>query len=146
MKIVLRHKWVPVENAPGVRYLFPIGTSSYLRENWAGPAVYRWVIFEQTSDDVQQLYVGEAAQLPRRINGYLNPGPSQTTNQRLKAIFGEVVREGHEVGLDVLGFDPFDVEGVPISMRDLADKTVRRFLEGLFIVYYSRSGHQLLNA
>jgi hypothetical protein len=146
MKIILEYEWVPVESAPSVLYLFPEEISSHLRVNWDGPAVYRWVVFDQEPGDLRRLYVGETELLPRRIYGYLNPGPSQFTNLRLKGEFEKELRDQHRVTLEVLSFAPFSIESVPISMDDLSDKTLRRFLENLFATYYSKSGYTVLNA
>ena len=146
MNIALKYKWIPVENQPGVRYQFPEEISSYFRANWNGPAVYRWIVFQQEPGDLWQLYVGETELLPRRIYGYLNPGPSQRTNQRLKAKFEEGLRNGYKVTLEVLSFESFSFESISISMDDLTDKVVRRFLESLFTIYYSKSRYTVLNA
>lgn len=146
MNILFQYDWIPVEIRPSQRYFFPGEINSYFRENWGGPAIYRWVVFEHEPGDLRHLYVGEAESLPRRIYGYLNPGPTQRTNQRLKAAFEQQISRGRKVVLDVLNFDPFEIEGVAIAIGDLENKWVRRFLEGLFTMYYSRSGYSVLNA
>jgi len=146
VNIALKYKWIPVENQPGVHYQFPEEISSHFRANWNGPAVYRWIVFQQEPGDLRQLYVGETELLPRRIYGYLNPGPSQRTNQRLKAEFEKELSNGHKVILEVLSFESLSIEGISISMGDLTDKMVRRVLESLFTMYYSKSGYIVLNA
>ena len=146
MKIALTYEWIAVENRPGIRYQFPQEISAHFRANWGGPTVYRWVIFKQEPGDLQRLYIGETELLPRWVNGYLNPGPSQRTNQRLKAEFEKELANGHNVVLEVLSFQPFDVEGILVSMSDLGDKMVRRFLESVFAMYYSKAGYIVLNA
>jgi hypothetical protein len=146
VNIALKYKWIPIENQPGVRYQFPENISSHFRANWDGPAVYRWLVLHQEPGHLRQLYIGETELLPRRIYGYLNPGPSQRTNQRLKAKFEEELRNGYKVTLEVLSFDSFSFESISISMDDLTDKVVRRFLESLFTMYYSKSGYTVLNA
>lgn len=139
-------RWTAVENAPGVQYSFPEKMSRHFRECWDGPAIYRWVVFDQVPGDLRRLYVGEAEQLPRRVFGYLNPGPTQRTNQRLNELFQQELRNGHNITLEVLALDPFDLDGFPITVQDLADKQVRRLLEDTFVVYYSKAGYTLLNA
>ena len=92
------------------------------------------------------MYVGEAELLPRRIYGYLNPGTTQQTNKRLKALFESELQRGRKVALDVLAFEPFSLDALTLSMKDLGDKAVRRFIEWLFTMYYSKRGYEVLNA
>jgi len=144
LSISLHYAWRPVENKSGAPYLYPDGSGIAAERD--GPAVYRWVIYEKQPGDLKRLYIGEAELLSRRVYGYLNPGPSQQTNIRLKARFEEEMKADNKVTLETLEFEPFDMAGVSISMQDLADKRVRRFLEGLFTLLYSRSGYTVLNA
>ena len=145
MDISLNYRWAAAESSPGVPYHFPQRISPHFRANCDGPAIYRWVVFKQVADDLRRIYIGEAELLSRRVNGYLKPGPSQLTNQRLKAEFEEELNTGHKVALEVLSFDSFKIDAILLSMTDLNNKTVRRFLEGLFAVYYSRLGYTVLN-
>ena len=95
---------------------------------------------------MRKLYIGETELLPQRIRGYLNPGPTQRTNQRLTVEFEKELENEYKVVLEVLRFEPFNIESISISMADLTDKWMRRFLESLFTMYYSKSGHTVLNA
>ena len=146
MNIALAYEWRPVENGPGIPYQFPEKISSHFRSNWGRPAVYRWRILQHQSGASRRLYVGETHRLSQRINQYVNPGPTQKTNQRLNAFFEQELRSGHKIALEVLEFEPFNLEEFTISMHDLRDKPVRRFLENLFEIYHRRSGFQVLNA
>ncbi|MCE2463190.1 MAG: hypothetical protein J4F46_04640 [Dehalococcoidia bacterium] len=145
MNIALRYNWTPVENVPDVPYHFPQEVSQHLRDSWRGPAIYRWIVFQQKPGNLQQFYVGETDLLHRRIYQYLNPRPTQLTNQSLNAGFKKELEDGRKVILEALCFEPFNLEDISISMADLTDKWVRRFLENLFIVYYSKSGYTVLN-
>ena len=134
-----------VENGLGIPYHFPQAISAYFRRNCGGPAIYRWIIFKEVVTDLRRVYIGEAELLPRRIYGYLNPGPSQHTNQRLKAELEKELSNGHKVALEALSFNPFHIDDISISMSDLNDKAVRHFLEDLFTMYYSKLGYTVLN-
>ena len=146
MDVSVNHNWIPVDNRPGVPYCFPQPLPKGFRGKWSVPAIYRWVVFRDHPGDLRRLYIGETDQLGRRIYGYLNPGVSQFTNQRIKARFEDEISSGCKVVLEVLHFDPFALQGISISEADLADKAVRRMLENLFVVFFTRSGYQVLNA
>src|SRR5450756_646646 len=146
MRVELDHEWVPVQTAPGVPYRFPQELTPHFRTVYAGPAVYRWVVYQQEPGDLRRLYVGEADQLPRRLYHYLHPGPSQQTNQRLNAEFVKETQAGRSVTLEVLQFKPFQFRDALFSMADLEDKMVRRFLENLFSMYFTKVGYTVLNA
>lgn len=103
-------------------------------------------MFNQDVSDLRRLYIGETQDLPNRIHQYLNPGPSQKTNQRIKDVFRQDLESGRKVVLDVLAFDPFCLEDVAITQQDLSTKMVRHFLEGLFGTWYLKSGYHVLNA
>jgi len=138
--------WIRVETSPGSPYTFQMEINPHFRLHWNKPAVYRWIILKQASADIQRLYIGEAEHLPRRIYGYLHPGPSQRTNQRLKSEFEKEITTGNVIFLEVLNFTPFTIENITISQEDLHNKMVRRFLENLCTMYYSKAGYTVLNA
>ena len=146
MDISLDHKWLPVEGEPGVPYLFPEPLPKRFRAKYGMPAIYRWVVYHESPGDLRRLYIGETEKLGRRIYGYLNPGPSQFTNIRIKGRFENEINSGHKVALEALRFEPFAFQGIDISEPDLADKAVRRMLESLFVVYFTRAGYAVLNA
>jgi hypothetical protein len=103
-------------------------------------------VFRNEPGDTNRLYVGEADLLWRRIYGYLRPGSTQQTNRRIRPVFEQELRNGNRVALDVLAFEPFELNGTPISMADLSSKFVRRLLENWFAIMYSKAGYTLLNA
>lgn len=132
ISLEIEYKWVPVESEPGQVYVFPNNLSIYLKKHYALPAIYRWVL-EDT-----QVYIGETENLVERIKGYLRPGPSQTTNQRMNKILTDAT-------LDLLMFESTNLQNKTIAIDDLFDKPTRRLLESLFIVYHTFKGHKTLN-
>ena len=140
----LDYVWKLVELRPGVAYQFPEPVSSHLSQNLAGPAVYLWKV--KSGDRVVGLYVGEASDLPRRLKGYLKPGPSQTTNLRMNTLLLGEVDSGYTLELSTLHFEPFQFGGATFNQRDLAMTSVRRFLERLFESSFRKAGFNVLNA
>jgi hypothetical protein len=140
------YEWVPVLLEENQEYLFPEKISPYMRKSYRHPAIYRWNIFKNKPGDERLVYIGEAQQLcPQRIYGYLNPGPTQKTNQRMKEEFLEYSDKGYKIGLEVLRFSNARFGDFTIAQDDLSDKHVRRFMEELMIVLSDREGFKILN-
>jgi len=144
-ELAIAHDWVPVENAPGQPYRFPSDLSPYFKSRYDHPCIYRWNVFTTAPSDLRTVYVGEAELLSRRVYHYLHPGPSQRTNLRLKALFESELAKGRQILLEMLVFDPFTLDGVPISASALADKIVRRFMETFVIIKLRQEGFSVLN-
>ena len=117
-----------------------------MRQTYKHPAIYRWNIFKKEPDDEKIIYIGEAQKLcPQRINGYLNPGPSQQTNKRIKEKFQGYLDEIFKIGLEILRFDNIKIENFAVTHNDLNDKHVRRFVEELMVIICKPKGFQILN-
>ena len=85
IKVEFTYHWIPILKEEGQEYHFPEENSSFMRKNYRKPAIYRWNVFRNIPSDKKIIYIGEAQELcPQRINGYLYPGPSQRTNNRIK--------------------------------------------------------------
>src|SRR5688500_2444319 len=89
----LDYAWRSVEAEPTVRYVWPAPIERELRARIGGPAVYRWVV-TSPEGDVLRMYVGEAANLAKRIYSYLRPGPTQQTNRRMNPLLNQEVALG----------------------------------------------------
>ncbi len=127
-------------------YLFPKQITQFMKDRYKHPAVYRWDIYRNRPEDQKLIYIGEAQQLcPQRINGYLNPGPSQQTNKRIKDKFQSYLDQGLKIGLEIFHFDRIIVGDFSFTRSDIGDKHLRRFLEELLIIYYRRKGFTILN-
>ncbi len=78
---------------------FTYGTDlGKLRSQTAHPAIYRWSV-ERDGRRVKT-YIGETELLGRRLYHYLNPGPSQHSNVRLREEFLSLKASGYRVFLD----------------------------------------------
>lgn len=129
------HRWANVQTSQGYNYLYPTEVSPYVKGQYCGPAVYRWMVWTPGCYGVHAYYVGETDNLARRIQHYLRPGSSQKTNLRLKACFDEAVSQKQKVELQTLVFEPFQVNKVQFSIELLGHTHVRRTLENLVLVW-----------
>lgn len=138
--------WIPILQDEDELYYFPNSLTPFMKRLYKSPAIYRWNIYKNTPTDEKIIYIGEGQQLiPERINGYLNPGPSQMTNRRLNTCFREYILNGHKVSLEIVRFDEMSVGDITFRQTDLKNKHFRRFLEHLLITYYEHKGYSLLN-
>ena len=146
LKVEFTYKWEPVLADENREYFFPEEITSFMKRNYRHPAIYRWNIFRKEPEDEKIIYIGEAQELcPQRINGYLNPGPSQRTNKRIREEFQSYLEKGFKIKLEILRFVEIKISDFIITYNDLSDKHVRRFIEELMIVTHKQKGFKLLN-
>jgi hypothetical protein len=144
MDVTFTHQWLTVDNG-AKPYFYGDEFAPGFRSSWAGPAVYRWNVYDSTPGDLRIAYVGETQKMSDRLSGYKRPGPSQQTNLRLKAHFGQEVLAGRQVLLEVLMFSSLEINGLAITPADLTDKAARRLIESLAILLLRQDGFELLN-
>lgn len=109
----------------------------------AMPALYR---FRLTGSGGERRYIGETANLARRIYMYCNPGPSQMTNLRLNQLFSQHLHFGGQVCLDaVLKGARVEIDA-QVREIDMANRFDRRFLENAAILLELQDKSILLNA
>jgi hypothetical protein len=97
--------WTAVQSSNNISYCFPELVSKYLRDHYSQPAVYRWLI---QRDGKTSTYIGETENPARRLNDYLKPGPSQTTNKRVRALLDNERNLNASIALEMLNFEPFE--------------------------------------
>lgn len=142
----ISYDWIPVFQDEDEIYYFPNSLTSYMKRLYPAPSIYRWNVYKETPTDIKMIYIGEGQKLiPDRINGYLNPGPSQMTNKRLNTHFRDQIENGHKVLLEIIRFDEMRVGEFVFNQVDLRNKHCRRFLEQMLITYYQQKGYSLLN-
>lgn len=140
----ITYQWKRVYSDENVTYFFPGSITSYMKLKYGFPALYRWVI--RKFDDSVVYYLGETDGLvPRRIYQYLNPGPSQKTNQRLHVEFNSEIQKNSKIHLEYLTFSPFSINNQLMCQSSLTDPHVRRLIEELFTVFSQGKGESLLN-
>jgi len=126
------------------RYLFPQEISKFMRDTYKHPAIYKWAI--ENDRKIESIYIGEAEKLcPRRIRGYLKPGPTQMTNIRLNSIFTDSLKNDKTVSLYYMMFSTFTINDKEISIDELKDKYIRRLLENLLIIEEKKQDVNILN-
>lgn len=95
------------------------------------PGIYR---FRLTGNGTTQHYVGETVQLRRRFRHYRNPGPSQTTNIRIRELIINHLNAGYDVFLDLIHEDVTLYVGNSKQISDLSEKATRRLIENAVMV------------
>jgi hypothetical protein len=106
------------------------------------PGLYR---FDFEGSHGPSAYIGETDLLPRRLQHYRSPGPSQATNIRLEALLKGEIAAGKAVLLSTVtdGIAAF-VDGQRRCL-DLARKADRVFLEHAAILSAYTAGLTLVN-
>ena len=81
-EFVLQHKWIPLTDRQGVKYLFPESVREYLPGRQDCPGIYRWSFLRGTGESavLVQVLIGESKSLLRRLGEYVRP----TTKEEAK--------------------------------------------------------------
>jgi hypothetical protein len=141
-----QYSWKSVLLREKVEYIFPMDISPFMRAQYHGPAVYRWLVFLNEADAIKTAYIGEAQELcPKRLYGYLNPGPSQLANLKVNADFRGFLKEKKTIRLDILDVVDFKMPGQLMSPGLLRDKYVRRMLVSAQILEHQRQGYTVID-
>jgi hypothetical protein len=117
-----------------------------MKQRYRLPTVYRWVIYEIPSKDIEAIYIGEAQVLcPNRLSNYLRPGKTQRTSQRVNNLLKAYIDQGKQVQLEKLDFEAIELQAFRLTSQDLSAKNVRRLIEELFVTLYRQYGIKVLN-
>lgn len=142
--LTIDFEWKPILENESSQYVFPNTITAYMRQKYRAPAIYMWII--ESDGRIESVYIGETEELcPRRIYGYLNPGPSQITNIRINNLFNDLIKKGKVIRLEHLVFSDFSFDGKKILARDLAKKNIRVLLENIMITHHENDGITMLN-
>jgi len=95
------------------------------------PAIY---CFRIRLGNGERRYVGETENLSRRFSHYVNPGPSQQTNIRLKQLMLEALHAGSEISVSVVQDQAWIVWEGGQKEIDLNSKAARCLLENVAIL------------
>jgi len=138
-------RWTTVYCEHEKEYFFPQPISPYMLENYKYPAIYRWIIYQESREKINYAYIGTTKQLcPERLSGYLFPDSSDT-NLRLHKEFREFDKQGYKIGLELLRVEQIKINHVDVKLNNLHSQTARVFIETLLISYYRQNGLILLN-
>ena len=103
------------------------------------PGIYRFEL-RGPSGDVEGYYVGESDNLFSRMNGYRNPGPLQSTNERMNARMQTILESGGSVVVSVVL--EATCEGTALS---LGYKPGRLIVENVELIRLRLSGATIEN-
>ena len=146
LKIAISYEWQAILLREKVEYLFPLAITPFMRMRYKDPAVYRWNIYRKTAEDKKIVYIGEAQELcPKRLYGYLNPGPTQQTNKRIKAEFEVYLRDGLNIRLDICNIHGITFGDSVLGKESLVDKYIRRLIEAALVVEHRKRGFTVLD-
>lgn len=106
------------------------------------PGIYQFV-FRHAGRE--RMYVGEAVDLARRFQHYATPGPSQTTNLRMRDRALRVVEAGGTMSVSIARDIAIGNNGDALIGPDLASEFVRRFIENAVLVEALLAGRELIN-
>src|SRR5689334_11760457 len=123
----IKYRWIDVQSKIGYNYQYPNALSAHMRQLYSRPSIYKWNVW-QPIHGFSAVYVGETDNLARRIQQCLAPGKSQRTNLRLKACFDEALKKNDRVELQILDFEPFQINDMKFSMELLGHTHVRQIL------------------
>ena len=138
-------RWVSVYHEHEKEYFFPQPITRYMLEKYKYPAVYRWIIYQESREKINYAYIGTTKRLcPERLSGYLFPDNSNT-NLRLHKEFHEYANQGYKIGLELLRIEKIKINNIDVKLNNLDSETARVFIETLLISYYRQNGLILLN-
>lgn len=96
------------------------------------PGIYRFDLLSSSAP--ARAYVGQTDRLRRRMQHYRTPGPSQTTNVRLKALVLGLLAEGGTVDLLTCTSAIVETSAAPRRPLDLRQKGCRVLVEHAALV------------
>jgi hypothetical protein len=141
IQLKLSYEWQPVFLREKVEYLFPVPITPSMRINYRPPAVFKWDIFTTTPGDKKLVYIGDAQELcPKRLYGYLNPGPTQKTNQKINAEFREYLKEKLSIGLYICKINEISFGEATPARVSLDDKYIRLMIVNAMIYNHKQKG------
>jgi hypothetical protein len=151
--------WDTVNCGPKIEYAYPHAVTKYIEEHYSKAAVYRWGFFKARRNSDPEItqsphaaYIGETENLARRLRGYLHPGPSQTTNKRLKAYLDEQLTLGTRIVLSILRFQAFHIiidreksDARLVAEFGLGNPHIRKMMENLAVIVHDPVHCEILN-
>ena len=147
IKAEFLYEWIPVKADKDKDYFYPQEITLYMKREYRKPYVYRWNIYQRTYEDAKIIYIGETKELcPNRIKGFINPGPSQTTNARLKKKFKGYLECNYQIRLEICNFSKMMLGEREITADELQRSNIRKLIEAMIIENYRIKGFKILNS
>lgn len=105
------------------------------------PGVYQWILRHEGRE---RRYVGEADRLRRRFHHYRRPGPSQSTNLRMRDRALRVLGAGGSIELIIATEARLTLDG-KVRPADLSSKHARCLVENAALVHLLAAMGELVN-
>lgn len=134
------------ENGSG--YEFPSKLTRFMHNKYNVPTVYQWRVHPGDQGKPEELYIGEAEDLARRIQRVLTPTRKEKksdANARLRKELDGRRAIGKHVFLDCLDFAPFELNGILFERENMRDVFCRKAVENLCLYLAQSQRHPLLN-
>jgi hypothetical protein len=145
LQIKLAYEWQPVFLREKVEYLFPMAITPFMRAKYRDPAVFLWDIYQKSAGDKKLIYIGDAQELcPKRLYGYLNPGPTQKTNQKINTEFRGYLREKLNIQLDVCNIKEIVYRDTVLDKSALDDKYMRLLIVNAMTIEFKNKGYTVM--
>jgi hypothetical protein len=146
LKMRITYEWQPVLLREKVEYLFPMAITPFMRARYREPAVFRWDIYETKPGDKKLVYLGDAQELcPKRLYGYLNPGPTQKTNQKINTEFRGYLKEKLNIKLDICNISEIIYNESTLTRSALDDKYMRFLVVNAMIIEHKNKGIKVMD-
>jgi hypothetical protein len=141
IQIKISYEWQSVLLREKVEYLFPMAITPFMRSKYREPAVFKWDIYQKTPGDKKLVYIGDAQELcPKRLYGYLNPGPTQRTNQTINTEFRGYLREKLNIKLDICNIREINYQESVLEKSALDDKYMRLLIVNILTIELKNRG------
>lgn len=145
LQIKISYEWQSVLLREKVDYLFPMAITPFMRSKYKEPAVFKWDIYQKTPGDKKLIYIGDAQELcPKRLYGYLNPGPTQKTNQKINTEFRGYLKEKLNIKLDICNIREIDYRGSVLGKSALDDKYMRLLIVNAMTIEHKNKGFTVM--
>jgi hypothetical protein len=146
LRLDCQYSWKPAYLRERVEYFFPADISPFMRNQYKGPAVFRWLVSPKPGETMATVYIGEAQEMcPKRLYGYLNPAPTQAANKKVNTDFREYLKDKRTVRLDLLDVQEFLIGGLVTETLSLQDKYARRLLVAAQIIIHQKQGYTIVD-
>ena len=142
MEISPRFEWSPVITLKKLPYAYPMKRAVLSGKSYSLPAIYRWQL--SCPQEKPRFLVGETEDLYRRIGEYL--AHKNEHHRNIRKEFDRCCASGGQVGIEILQFEIFVINGVIFSVDKVYDPFIRGVLENLCCAYLRKQSFELLNA
>jgi hypothetical protein len=145
LQIKISYEWQPVLLREKVEYLFPMAITPFMRTKYKEPAIFRWDVYQKKTGDKKLVYIGDAQELcPKRLYGYLNPGPTQKTNQKINTEFRGYLKEKLNIELDICSIREIVYKETVLGKAALDDKYMRLLIVNAMTIELKNKGFTVM--